>query len=214
MVVVINEKASIANHFLYELRHKGIQKDRAKFRLNLKKLGQIMGYEVSKSLKYSTQQVETPLATANVELLSEQPVLVTILRASIPFFNGFLDYFEQSDVAFIGEYRQEGTSEVSVKLDYVAAPKIKGRPLIIIDPMLATGKSLIKAFNQLSVNGLPSSVHFVSAVAAPEGINYIADHLSIDYTIWTASLDEKLNEHSFIVPGLGDAGDLSFGEKL
>jgi uracil phosphoribosyltransferase len=212
MVNIINKNNSIANQFLFEMRHKDIQKDRAKFRHNLKKLGQIMAYEVSKSLNYSSVGCETPLAPTTVDLVSEAPVLTTILRASMPFFEGFIDYFDQSDAAFIGAYREEG-DDITVKLDYFASPNLKDKTLIIIDPMLATGKSLIKSYNQLIKKGIPSSVHFVSAVAAPEGIDYISAHLDRDYTIWTAALDVELNDLSYIIPGLGDAGDLSYGEK-
>jgi uracil phosphoribosyltransferase len=212
MVIVLNKEASVANQFLYEMRHKDIQKDRGKFRHNLKKLGQVMAYEVSKSLQYKKAKVNTPLASAEVELIDVSPVLVTILRASMPFFEGFIDFFDQSDAAFVGAYREEG-KEISIKIDYLASPDITGRPLIIIDPMLATGKSLVAVYNQLIKRGLPSSVHFVSAVAAPEGIEYIASRLNNKYTVWTAALDEKLNSLSYIVPGLGDAGDLCYGEK-
>ncbi len=213
MLKILDKTASVANHFLYELRHKDIQKDRAKFRNNLKKLGQVMAYELSKELEFKEKEVTTSLSSATIKLVHDSPVLVTIMRAAMPFFEGVLDYFDQSDVAFIGEYRTEG-KEISVSLDYLAAPSLKGRTLIIIDPMLATGKSLVKAYNQLITNGLPASVHFVTAVAAPEGIEYIAVHLKSEYTIWTASVDAGLNEQSYIVPGLGDAGDLCYGEKL
>ncbi|MTI40300.1 uracil phosphoribosyltransferase [Fulvivirga lutimaris] len=209
---ILNHQASIANHFLQEMRDKDIQKDRSKFRHNLKKLGQVMAYEVSKSLNYKKETVETPLAKMEVEVLGKNPVIVAILRASMPFFDGFMDYYDKADAAFIGAYREEG-DDISIKLDYLAAPELEGRTLIIVDPMLATGKSLIAAYNQLISKGLPSEIHFVSAVAAPEGIEYIAAHLKTNYTIWVASLDEKLNEDSYIVPGLGDAGDLSFGVK-
>ncbi|WP_155184035.1 uracil phosphoribosyltransferase [Fulvivirga lutimaris] len=212
MINILNHQASIANHFLQEMRDKDIQKDRSKFRHNLKKLGQVMAYEVSKSLNYKKETVETPLAKMEVEVLGKNPVIVAILRASMPFFDGFMDYYDKADAAFIGAYREEG-DDISIKLDYLAAPELEGRTLIIVDPMLATGKSLIAAYNQLISKGLPSEIHFVSAVAAPEGIEYIAAHLKTNYTIWVASLDEKLNEDSYIVPGLGDAGDLSFGVK-
>ncbi len=212
MIKILDHQASIANHFLYEMRHKDIQKDRSKFRHNLKKLGQVMAYELSKSLAYKKEIIQTPLANKEVEVLDKNPVIVAILRASMPFFNGFMDFYDEADAAFIGAYRVEG-EDVSVKLDYLAAPELEGRTLIIVDPMLATGKSLIAAYNQLITKGLPSDIHFVSAVAAPEGIEYIAAHLSRKYTIWSASLDKKLNKDSYIVPGLGDAGDLSFGVK-
>lgn len=213
MITVLNETASIANHFLFELRDKDIQKDRSKFRGNLKKLGQVMGYELSKTLSFGNKVVETPLAHTDIEVLEDLPVLVTILRASMPFFNGVLDYFENSDVAFIGASRNEG-EEISIKFDYMAGPSIENKTVIIVDPMLATGKSIVASYNQLIKNGLPDKVHLVSAVAAPEGIDYIAAHLNIKYHIWTAALDEKLDTNSYIVPGLGDAGDLSFGNKM
>lgn len=213
MLIAIDETTSIVNHFLYELRHKDIQKDRAKFRYNLKRLGQIMAYEVSKKLNYQEVNFSTPLEQTSTKLIQSQPVLVSILRASMPFFDGFLDYFSEADSAFIGEYRKEG-KDISVQLDYIATPKIKDRTLIIIDPMLATGKSIIEAYNQLIKYGRPSSVHFVSVVAAPEGIDYIGTHFKTEYTLWTASVDKGLNEKSYIVPGLGDAGDLCYGEKL
>ncbi|HNP17961.1 MAG TPA: uracil phosphoribosyltransferase [Fulvivirga sp.] len=212
MVIVLNKQASIANQFLYEMRHKDIQKDRAKFRHNLKKLGQVMAYEVSKSLQFKKTKVNTPLSTTEVDLINESPVLVTILRASMPFFEGFIDYFDQADAAFVGAYREEG-KDISVKFEYLASPNLTDRPLIIIDPMLATGKSLVTVYNKLLEKGSPSSIHFVSAVAAPEGIEYIANRLNKKYTVWTAALDEKLNSMSYIVPGLGDAGDLCYGQK-
>lgn len=212
MINILDHQASIANHFLSEMRHKDIQKDRSKFRHNLKKLGQVMAYELSKSLNYKKETIETPLAKIEVELLDKSPVIVAILRASMPFFDGFMDFFDKADGAFIGAYREEG-QDISIKLDYLAAPDLEGRTLIIVDPMLATGKSLIASYNQLISKGLPSEIHFVSVVAAPEGIEYIAAHLKTNYTIWVASLDKKLNEDSYIVPGLGDAGDLSFGVK-
>ena len=212
MINILNHQASIANHFLFEMRQKDIQKDRSKFRHNLKKLGQVMAYELSKNLSYTAQACETPLAKMEIERLRNNPVIVAILRASMPFFDGFLDFFDEADAAFIGAYRKEG-KEISIKLDYLAAPELEGRTLIIVDPMLATGKSFVTAYNQLISKGLPSEVHFVSAVAAPEGIEYIAANLDRDYSVWIASLDTKLNKDSYIVPGLGDAGDLSFGVK-
>lgn len=213
MVTVLNQSPSVINHFLYELRNKDIQKDRSKFRNNLKRLGQVMAYEVSKTFDFEEFDFKTPLDSTSSDLIKEPPVLVTILRASIPFFEGVLDYFDQSNVSFIGASRSEG-DQVSINFDYMASSSIEGKTVIIIDPMLATGKSIIETYNHLIKNGLPSKVHLVAAVAAPEGIEYIAKHLKIDHHIWTAALDERLNEKAYIVPGLGDAGDLCFGEKL
>ncbi len=212
MVHVLDQQFSIVNHFLHELRDKDIQKDRAKFRHNLKKIGQVMAYEVSKQLEHEERIVQTPLSEAKINLMKEIPVLVTILRAAMPFAEGFLDYFDQADMAFVGAYRKEG-EQIEIHQDYLAAPSVENKVVILIDPMLATGKSLVTTCNILKKRGLPKSIHFVSVVAAPEGIDYIAAHLPEKFTIWTASLDEKLNEHSYIVPGLGDAGDLSYGIK-
>ena len=155
----------------------------------------------------------TPMVDTAIDVMAEPPVLVSILRASLPFFDGFMEFFDHADAAFIGAYREEG-DEIAIKLDYLACPDVSGRTVIVVDPMLATGKSLIAAYNQLVKRGQPRKLHFASAIAAPEGIDYIASQLNVEYTIWTASLDDHLNDKSYIVPGLGDAGDLSFGEKI
>lgn len=173
-----------------------------------------MAYEVSKSMAYKSVQVTTPLSGTQIDLMNAQPVLITILRASLPFYDGFLEVFDNADSGFIGEYRKEGTQEVDIKLDYMAVPNIDGRNVLFVDPMLATGKSLIKAVDHLRTKGEPRYMHFVSAVAAPEGIDYISKKIEKDFTIWTAAMDERLNDSAYIVPGLGDAGDLCYGPKL
>lgn len=173
-----------------------------------------MAYEVSKSLTYEKRNVTTPLADLEIDVIKSQPVLISIMRASMPFVEGFLEVFDQADVGFIGAYRREGADEVAVDLDYMASPSLKDRVAILVDPMLATGKSIIKSLDHLKSNGMPAHVHIVSAVAAPEGIDYISKSLKTDFTIWTGALDKKLNNNSYIVPGLGDAGDLCFGPKL
>lgn len=215
MLKILNQTPSIANHFMFEMRHKDIQKDRAKFRNNLKRLGMIMGYEISKTLAYHSQTVTSPLGDVKVDLLREQPVLISILRAGLPLMEGFIEVFDQADMGFIGAYRIEGNEEeIAVNLEYKAAPSLEGRTVILVDPMLATGKSIIESVNHLMANGLPAHIHIAAAVAAPEGIDYISRLLKTEHTIWTCSLDEKLNTNAYIVPGLGDAGDLSFGPKL
>ncbi|ELR70954.1 uracil phosphoribosyltransferase [Fulvivirga imtechensis AK7] len=214
MVNILNQTHSIANHFLYEMRHKDIQKDRGKFRNNLKRLGIIMAYEVSKVLDYKKSNVSTPLADLDVELLTDQPVIISILRASMPFMEGFMEVFDQADAGFIGAYRREGVDEVDVNLEYLASPPLEGRNVIVVDPMLATGKSVIKSLDHLMSHGSPDHIHIVAAVAAPEGIDYISKSLKTQFTIWTGALDEKLNSNAYIIPGLGDAGDLCFGPKL
>lgn len=214
MVFNLSEQNSVANHFLAELRDKSIQQDSMRFRKNLERLGEIMAYEVSKSMQYATRTFETPLGQSRINVLKEQPVLATILRAGLPFFQGFLNFFDQAKSAFIGAYRQEGGKELSVKLNYITSPSIKGKVVILIDPMLATGKSVADSIKQLVKWGKPDHIHIVSLVAAPDGIKHLAEEVSEKYSLWTCAIDEHLNLQFYIVPGLGDAGDLSFGEKI
>jgi uracil phosphoribosyltransferase len=214
MVTILNQQASIANQFLKELRDNQIQKNSERFRNNVTRLGELMAYEISKKLPYQPFDVQTPLGISSVELPIVQPVLVTVLRAGLPYFQGFQNYFTESTCGFIGAYRKEGEPNLSISLDYLATPSLENKVLILIDPMLATGMSFIKSVNTLAERGNPSFIHVAALVSAPEGIKYIQDHLKVPYHIWTWALDEKLNEHHYIVPGLGDAGDLSYGEKL
>jgi uracil phosphoribosyltransferase len=214
MVFNLSERNSMANQFLLELRDKTLQRDRMRFRRNLERLGEIMAYEISKYLQYTTKAIETPLAKSRVNVLKEQPLLVTVLRAGVPFFQGFLNYYDQSDAGFIGAYRRESLKEVSIKFDYLTSPVTGGREVILIDPMLATGKSLVDSVNNLIKRGKPAHLHIASVIAAPEGIKYITEQMPLPYSIWTYAIDEKLNDQFYIVPGLGDAGDLSFGSKL
>lgn len=214
MVFNLSEQNSVANQFLRELRDKSAQQDRMRFRRNLERLGEIMAYEISKKLHYTTQSVETPLARSRVNVLKQQPLLITILRAGLPFFQGFINFFDQSDAGFIGAYRREGAGDVSVKLDYIASPATSGREVILIDPMLATGRSVMDSVQQLLKRGRPDHLHIASLVAAPEGIKHLAQHMTVEYSLWTYAIDEQLNHQFYIVPGLGDAGDLSFGNKL
>lgn len=214
MLKILNQSNSVANHFLYEMRHIETQKDRAKFRNNLRRLGAVMAYEISRTLSYIKEAVTTPLGTMEVGLLAEQPILVSILRAALPFSDGFLETFDQADVGFVGAYRKEEGEEIGVNFEYMATPSLDNKVVIIVDPMLATGKSIIESINHLLNNGKPSHIHIAAAVAAPEGIDYISRMLKVEHTVWTGALDEKLNSKSYIVPGLGDAGDLCFGPKL
>jgi uracil phosphoribosyltransferase len=215
MVFNLSEQNSVANHFLAELRDKSIQQDRMRFRKNLERLGEIMAYEISKTLQYSTQTIETPLGKSRINNLKQQPVLVTILRAGLPYFQGFLNLFDKADAGFVGAFRQEGsTEELSIRLNYITSPEIKGKIVILIDPMLATGRSVIDSVKHLLKRGKPEHIHIVALVAAPEGIRYLAEEMNEKYSLWTCAIDESLNHQYYIVPGLGDAGDLSFGEKL
>jgi uracil phosphoribosyltransferase len=158
--------------------------------------------------------VQTPLGISNIETLRENPVLITVLRAGLPYFNGFQNYFGQSDCGFIGAYRKESNADLTIKLDYLATPTVEGRTVILIDPMLATGQSVIKSVNALLAHGMPSNLHVAALVASPEGVKYLDEHMNVKFDVWTWALDEKLNDQFYIVPGLGDAGDLSFGDKV
>lgn len=205
---------SIANHLLAEVRDKFRQTDRQRFRKNMERLGEMMAYEISRTLPYTTRQVETPLKSVFVPVLAQQPVLITVLRAGIPYFQGFQNFFDQADCGFIGAYRKEGTGEIKINFDYLATPSLHGQIVILIDPMLATGKSFIRSVQELERHGVPNHLHVASLIAAPEGIQYIRENLKLPATLWTFSVDEKLDERFYIVPGLGDSGDLSYGEKL
>ncbi|MFD2200283.1 uracil phosphoribosyltransferase [Shivajiella indica] len=214
---ILNSNNSIANQFLSDLRDINIQKDRFKFRKNLERLGEIMAYEISKCMDYDSVEIETPLKKTKVKRLTNSPVLISVLRAALPFYQGFINYFDHSDSGFVGAYRKEEKSakkDIEIDFLYQAAPNIEGKEVILIDPMLATGKSFIKTIQHLLVNGKPKMIHIACVIASPEGVSYIQKNLDIPYKLWLGALDENLNENFYIVPGLGDAGDLSFGNKL
>lgn len=215
MVFNLSEHSSLAQVYLKELRDTKIQKDRFRFRKNLERLGMIMAYEISKALPFDLTHVETPLGKADISVPSEQPVLVSILRAGVPYFQGFVSFFDHSDCAFIGAFRGHHAKDFSfdIELDYIAAPSLEGRTVILIDPMLATGKSMIKAYESLKKWGEPAALHIASVIAAPEGIDWIESTLP-QADVWTCAIDRELNDHFYIVPGLGDAGDLAYGQKM
>lgn len=214
MLFVLTEQNTVANQFLLELRDRNIQLDRLRFRKNLERLGSVMAYEISKKMQYRVRKVETSLASSNIQVLQEQPVLLTILRAGLPFYNGFQNFFDRSDAGFIGAYRNEKENSLSIQLDYIATPYIGGKQVILIDPMLATGRSIADAVTALTKNGIPEHLHIASLVAAPEGVKNLEENIKVPFSVWTFALDEKLNQKYYIVPGLGDAGDLSFGDKV
>lgn len=214
MIFNLSAQNTIANQFISELRDKDIQLDRARFRRNMKRLGQLIAYEISKKLSFKDEIIKTPLGKSSLQVLAMDPVLLTVMRAGLPYFDGFLDFFDHSDCGFVGAYRQEGSAEIVIHLDYVATPDINGRDVILIDPMLATGKSFVRAVQALLKSGRPSHIYIAALVAAPEGIHFIKENLTVPYSIYTCAVDENLNHQFYIVPGLGDAGDLSFGIKL
>ncbi len=215
-VHVIDRRDSIANHYMAELRDIKSQLDRMRFRKNLERLGAIMAYEFSKTLDFVVEDITTPLGNKPTMIIQNEMVVITVLRAGLPYFNGFMEVFDHLDAGFIGAYRaSEGTMEnIDVTLNYIATQNLADKEVILVDPMLATGKSVIEAIAALEKNGKPKKVHIFSVIAAPEGVNNLKQVLDIPADIWTVSLDEKLNDQSYIIPGLGDAGDLSFGEKI
>jgi uracil phosphoribosyltransferase len=215
MVHNLSHSQSIVNQFVAELRDIQIQKDRMRFRKNLERIGEIFAYEISKTLKYEEREVVTPLGIATVPMLIEQPIVGTILRAGLPLHYGILNYFDQADNAFISAYRKHHKDgSFDIKLEYVGSPPMQGRELILCDPMLATGSSIVMTYKALLEKGMPSHVHIVSALASTQGVEYVKRNLPENVTIWCAAIDEELTAQSYIVPGLGDAGDLAFGNKM
>lgn len=214
MTFKLTDHQSIGNQYIGELRDIAIQKDRMRFRRNLERVGEIMAYEISKTLEYQEKEVETPLGIAKVQVPAEKIVLATILRAGLPLHQGLLNVFDQADNAFISAYRKhhkDGTFEI--KMEYVSCPDLTGAVLILTDPMLATGASMSVAIEGLADYGKPKIIHIVTAIAAESGIKHIR-RLYPKTKIWAGAVDEELTAKSYIVPGLGDAGDLCFGEKM
>ena len=214
MVTLLSEQASVLGQWILEIRDLTWQQDRARFRRNMERIGEVAAYEISKHLEYVDTDVQTPLGTARCRVLKEQPVLATILRAGIPLQQGLARYFDHADQAFIAAYRkhqQDGSFEIS--LDYLSSPDMGGKVLLLSDPMLATGASLVKTIRALKQHGAPRHIHVVAAIASRPGIAYLQEHTS-DVSVWAGAIDERLNERGYIVPGLGDAGDLAFGTKI
>jgi uracil phosphoribosyltransferase len=214
MLFNLSDHPTIANVFLAELRDVDKQQDRLRFRRNMERIGEILAYEISKALPYVTQTVETPLGSAAIPLPAQRIVLATILRAGLPFHQGMLNYFDDADNAFVAAYRREhkdGT--LDIQLDYVAAPDLEGAVLILCDPMLATGSSVKLALDHLLRFGTPAQIHIAGIIGASAGVEAIRRH-SPRAKVWVGALDEELTAKSYIVPGLGDAGDLAFGGKL
>lgn len=216
MVHILSEQNSIFNQFVAELRDVTIQNDSMRFRRNLERMGEIMGYEISKTLSYQTKETTTPLGVAETSHLIEQPVIATILRAGLPMHLGVLNYFDRADNAFISAYRRHHKDNTfDIHVEYVSSPSIDDKVVILCDPMIATGGSIVLAFKALLAKGTPKHTHIISAISSRQGIDYVKANMpSKDFTIWCGAVDEELTAHSYIVPGLGDAGDLAFGTKI
>ena len=211
---ILTENNSIANNFLLEIRDAEIQKDRPKFRRNITRIGEIMAYEISKNLSFENLKVATPLGEKKTNVLKESPVLVTILRAGLPLHQGLLNYFDNSDNAFIGAYRgiHNAKEQFDIEMDYITSPDIQGKTLIICDPMIATGKSIEKAYHAMLRFGIPKRTYIVAAIASERGARFVQARMP-ECRLYIGDIDKDLNSKSYIIPGLGDAGDLSFGDK-
>ena len=206
---------SVFNQYMAELRDAVIQQDRMRFRRNLERIGEVMAYEISKSFEYDDEEVTTPLGIKSIRTMHEQPVIATILRAGLPFHNGMLSMFDQADSAFIAAYRKYDKNEDSeIRVEYFSSPDIEDRILILCDPLLATGESIVKTLNGLMEDMMPKEIHIAVAVASQDGLDYVERALSrLPVTIWVGSIDEELTARAYVVPGIGDVGDLAYGEK-
>ncbi len=215
MLHVLNQQSTLLNSFVAQIRDKQIQRDAMRFRRNLERCGEVMAYEISKTLAYTPRVVETPLGEATVEMIADDVVLGTILRAGLPFHQGFLNFFDEAQNAFVSAYRKTGKdNKFTINVEYVSCGDLEGKTLILADPMLATGASLVKAYEALcDKGGTPKNVHVATVIASEQGVEYVKAHMR-GATIWCAAVDEELTSKAYIVPGLGDAGDLAYGNKI
>ena len=217
MVHILNHENTILNKFLSQMRDKNVQRDSMRFRRNMERVAEIMAYEISKKLNYTTRMVETPLGIAAVESISDDIVIATILRAGLPFHQGFLNYFDDAENGFVSAYRKSRPDgSFIVDVEYVSTSALAGKTLILVDPMLATGTSLMLVYDALIRRaGQPKHTHFAAAFASEQGVDYVLKHTSPENcTLWCAAVDQELTSKSYIVPGIGDAGDLAYCEKL
>ncbi len=214
-VIDFNQSNTVLNQFVAELRDVNVQGDRIRFRRNIERIGEVMAYELSRVLHYTTRKVQTPLGVAEVNVPDSPVVLATILRAGLPFHQGFLNYFDGAENAFVSAYRKYTDEEhFDVNIEYIASPEITGKTLLLVDPMLATGSSMELSYRAMLTRGEPAAIHVCCILATRQAVEYIKRTLPADKTtLWCAAVDPELNEHCYIVPGLGDAGDLAFGEK-
>ncbi len=212
----ISEENSVLNQFLNQIRAVSVQKDAMRFRRNMERIGEILAYEISKKLTYNNIDITTPLGVKNSTEIAEKIVLCSILRAGLTLHQGFLNYFDSAENGFISAYRNHYNSDENfdILVEYQAVPNMNNKTLILVDPMLATGQSLVAVLNKILAAQQPKEIHIAVVIAAPEGIKYLEENLPENCHLWVASLDEKLNEKNYIIPGLGDAGDLAYGNKL
>ena len=216
-VINLSEQNSVMNQYMAEIRDKSYQKNRLVFRNNIERIGELMAYEMSKTFTYKPKTVTTPLGTLDIPLAKDDVLVATVLRAGLPFHHGFLRVFDRADNAFVSAYRMYTNrehTEVGIHTEYMASPSAKGKTLIIVDPMLATGGSMAAAYEALLKTGRPAHVHIACVIGTPEGVEVLRQTVSDDTTLWVAAIDPGMNTHKYIVPGFGDCGDLCYGEKL
>ena len=216
-IVNFTEQDTVINQYMAEIRDKKYQQNRLLFRNNIKRIGQMMAFELSKRLEYKPKTVTTPLGTLDINVPKDDIVVATVLRAGLPFHEGFLEVFDHADNAFVSAYRMYTNrehTEVGIHTEYMASPSVKGKTLVVCDPMLATGGSMAAAYEALAKTGRPHSVHICCVIATPEGLEVVRQAVPEETTVWCAAIDPGMNEHKYIVPGFGDAGDLCYGEKL
>lgn len=213
-IIELDKKSSVLNHFLREIRDQDVQKDAMRFRRNLERIGEILAYELSKDLSYSSEAVTTVLGETECNLISDKLVLATILRAGLPLHQGMLNYFDGAESAFVSAYRRyHKGGEFEIEVEYISSPKIEDKILVIADPMIATGASIEKVYKGILSKGIPKEIHIVAAISSAQGIAFLKSRLPATTKLWTASIDGELTAQAFIVPGLGDAGDLAYGKK-
>ena len=214
-IINLGEENTIFNHFIREIRDVNIQNDAMRFRRNIERIGEIFAYEISKTMEYEEKKIQTPLGISTERLMIEKPVLATILRAGLPLHQGLLNYFDSSDNAFISAYRKHSKGDkFEIKIEYMASPDLDGKTLILCDPMLASGSSMVLAMEAILTRGTPKHIHIVSVISSSVGVDYVKENIPIkDCTLWIGAEDAEMTAQSYIVPGLGDAGDLSFGQK-
>jgi len=212
----LGKQNSIFNHFIREIRDVKIQNDAMRFRRNIERIGEIFAYEISKEMEYKSKDITTPLGISAESLMTEKPVLATILRAGLPLHQGFLNYFDGSDNCFISAYRKHKKGgDFEVKIEYISSPNLDDKTIILCDPMLASGSSMILAMEAIMSKGNPKHIHIVSIIASAEGVDYVKENIPMQScTLWLGGEDAEMTAQSYIVPGLGDAGDLAFGEKI
>ncbi len=216
-MIIHSLKNSVLNSYIAQIRDKKVQKDAMRFRKNIERIGSILAYELSKKLSFTEKEIQTPLGVKSIHVIKSKMVLCSILRAGLPLHQGVLSIFDEAENAFISAYRKHNTNnekEFNIKVEYFASPSLENKTLLLIDPMLATGSSMVAVYEALKKHGIPKKIHIISVIGSLQGIEYIEKYFPQDTELWISAIDDKLNDKGYIIPGLGDAGDLAFGNKL